>query len=118
MDRPDPELDALLRRARPTPDPAWVRVTGEQLLPPARAGRRTTAMLAAAIGLAVVVLTLVLAAAGGGPFGGDEPVQAGDRCRSVTVTRVRTVPRVVTRGGEQVIVTRREPVRVAGRRCR
>lgn len=117
----DPELDALLRRARPEPDGAWVRTTGEGLFPAAPQRRSWPALrlgTATAVGLAAVATTLSLA--GVGPLSGtDDTVQAKDDCRTVTVTRTERVPELVTkkRGGLRVIY-KNKPVRTSELRCR
>ena len=115
----EPELDALLRSRRPMPDPAWVAATEQRLLPTRRRrlswSRSPALRLGAALAVALAALVLALSLAGGGPLGGDEPVQAEPKCRTVTVTRVERVP-VVVDGGSR-IEYREQQVRRAVRRC-
>ena len=115
----EPELDALLRSRRPAPDPAWVAATEQKLLPSRRRrfawSRYPALRLGAALAIALAGLVLALSLAGGGPLAGDEPVEARDDCRTVTVTRIERVP-VVVDGGEG-IEYREQRVRRAVRRC-
>jgi hypothetical protein len=116
---PDPELEARLRTARPQPDPAWVRTTGERLFPE-RAPRRLPALrLGTAFAGGLASLVTVLSLAGVGPLAGSSgPVQAQDRCRQVAVTRVQRVPRLVTTaGGAKRVVYTRRPVHRMVKRC-
>lgn len=118
METPDPLLEALMRAARPAPDPTWVRTTGEQLFPERRR-RRTTLRLATALVVGLAALASVLSLAGVGPLGGTErSVEARDNCRSVTVTRTVRVPSVITApDGAIRVVTKRTPVERTVRRC-
>ena len=116
----EPELDALLRSRRPMPDPAWVAATEQRLLPTRRKrfswGGMPALRLGAALAVALAGLVLALSLFGGGPLGGgNEPVDAKNDCRTVTVTRVERVP-VVVDGGAR-IEYREQRVRRPVRRC-
>ena len=118
MEPIDPEMDALLRRARPEPDGAWVHATGERLFAPRRTSRPVWRLGAAFAG-GLAAFATVLSLAGVGPLaGGDQTVNAKDDCRAVTVTRVQRVPSLVTKpsGGVRITYTRK-PVQVSERRC-
>lgn len=116
----DAELDALLRRARPQPEGAWVRTTGEQLFA-GQTGRRSRPALKLgtvfAGGLAAFATALSLA--GVGPLAtGDQTVDAQDNCRTVTVTKLQRVPSIMTTPSGEVRVTyTRRPVEISERRC-
>jgi hypothetical protein len=114
----EPDIDALLRRNRPEPDAAWVRVTGERLFP-ARKARVPALALGGAFAAAVALVATVLALAGVGPLGGGTgPVEAKDDCRTVTVNRMQRVPSIVdSRSGAPRVVMTRKPVRITERRC-
>lgn len=113
----EPELDALLRRNRPEPDPAWVRATGERLLPDR--GRRLPALrLAGGLVAGLAAAAVGLSLAGVGPIADDgDVVEAGDDCRPVTVERVQRVPTIATVDGELRVRFRRERVRRTVERC-
>lgn len=117
MESLDPELDALLRRHPPAPDPAWVRTTGERLFHERR--RRPAVWLASAAAGGLASLGLALSFAGVGPLaGGDQAVQAKDECRTVVVRRHERLPSLVTaKDGSARIVYRRQLVRRSVRRC-
>jgi hypothetical protein len=122
----EPEIDALLRAARPVADAAWVARTEAALLEPRGlerwlAWRPAPALrLGTAFALALTVLVLGLALAGVGPLGGaSEPVVADDKCRTVSVESVERVPRLVDEpGAEPRIVYERRRVQRLERRCR
>lgn len=120
--RPPAETDveALLRARRPQPDPHWVRATGEQLFPPRRSRLPSVAVrLGGAFAAGLAVLVLALSLAGVGPLGGhDRSVEASDKCRDVTVTRIERVPSLIIRAGRAQVVFVRKPVRRTVRRCR
>lgn len=113
----EPELDALLRRNRPEPDPAWVRTTGERLLP-ARRRRLPALRLAGALAGGLAAVTVGLSLAGVGPIADDrDVVEARDECRPVTVERVQRLPSIATVDGELRLQFRRETVRRTVERC-
>jgi hypothetical protein len=116
----DPELEALLERARPRPDPAFVRATEARLLPQRRSRRMPALRVGAAVAGGFAALAFGLSLAGVGPLGdGDPAVRAQDNCRNVTVTKVERVPRlVVAEDGTPRIVYSRKPVTRVERRCR
>lgn len=122
----EPAIDALLRARRPKPDPAWVAAAEDRLFatPERRrwfAWRPAPALrLGAAFALGLTLLLLTFSLIGVGPFGGSsEPVVADDDCRTVRVTRVERVPRLVEQpGAEPRIVYERRPVERLERRCR
>lgn len=118
----EPQIDALLRRARPEPDPQWVRDTEARLLPE-RPQRSWFPMpqvrLGAVFAVGLAILVLGLSLAGVGPLGAsNEPVVADDDCRTVQVTRTERVPRIVERpGAEPQIVYENRRVQRLERRC-
>ena len=118
----EPELDALLRARRPTPDASWVRATQERLFPERR--RWTfewpVARLGAVVALGLAALVLALSLAGVGPLGGnDRSVQAKDDCKTVTVTRKERVPSIVKGAdGQPRVVYSERPVQRLERRCK
>lgn len=115
----DADLEACLRRARPLPDPEFVRATETKLLGD---GRRSVRPLRLAAGMAggFAALVLTLSLAGTGPLGGgDDSVSADDPCRTVVVVRRERIPSLrVTPDGTPRIVYSRRPVERAVRRCR
>lgn len=121
----DPHIDALLRAARPTPDPIWVREAQRELFPHRRRFalrlRPVGAMgFATALAVALAALLLGLSLGGVGPLGsGDHAVQAKDRCQTVDVTRIERVPSIVTTAhGKVRVAYTRKPVLRRERRCR
>jgi hypothetical protein len=122
--RLDVEVVQRLRDSRPIPDPLFVEALEQRLLPkrrrePRRA-RRPLLMGSAAVA-ATAAAALVLSLAGAGPLapGGEKPVQAGDDCRYVTVTRPDRVPVIVTGSdGEPKVVFRERRVERRVKRCR
>jgi hypothetical protein len=112
---PDRELEGLLRANRPRPDADWVRATEDRLLPRRRSWRPSpTVRVGAAFagGLAALMLGISLA-----DSNSNDAVQAKDRCRSVTVTRVERVPALVLKDGQPRIVYSRKPVQRTVKRC-
>src|SRR4051794_38813086 len=96
----DPEMESRLRSARPQPDNEFVYSLEGELFADARAPRqgifRWRPSFAAGLAVAAIaLLTLVLDLAGIGPFSDDKPVQAGDNCKTVTVTKRERTPVVV-----------------------
>lgn len=117
----EPDLDALLQRRRPEPDPAWVRTTGERLFAPRRSWLPSPALrLGSALAGGLATLALVLSLVGAGPLGGGDPaVEAKQDCHTVMVTRTVRKPSIVTdRHGVLRVVYTRKPVRRPVRRCR
>jgi len=118
----DVELDALLRRSSPSPDPGWASDLEQRLLPAAR--RRSApwrlphVRLGAALAAGFAALLIVLALAGVGPLGGDTPaVRAKDDCPLVRVSRVERVPVVVEGRSGDSVVYERQLVQRWERRC-
>lgn len=123
----EPEIDALLRDRRPRPGPDWVASTEARLFAEERHTARwwhwrpePALRVGAAFALGLTLLLLAFSLIGVGPFGGSsEPVVADDDCRTVRVTRVEQVPRIVEQPGtEPTIVYERKPVERLERRCR
>jgi hypothetical protein len=117
-------MESRLRSARPAPDPQFVDRLDGKLFADARAPLRRGLRNwrpAFAAGLAVAglaVLTLVLNLVGLGPFGGDsEPVQAGDKCRTVVVTKRERVPVVHQVDGKSVVKLEYRAVKRHVKRC-
>lgn len=125
-DAPEPadaELDALLRAARPQPDPAWVLRTREQLLAapaPARSWWRVRPVtVGATLGLAAVISAAALV--GGGPLGGGggDDARATQGCRTVYVTQVEPLGEVRRQAdGSVEVQTVQRPVTRERRVCR
>jgi hypothetical protein len=117
-------MESRLRSARPQPDNDFVlRLEGE-LLTDARAPRQGTRRFAwrptFAAGFAVAaiaLLTLIFDLAGIGPFSNDKPVQAGDQCRTVVVTKRERTPVVVRENGKDVVHFAMRPVQRHVKRC-
>ena len=119
----DVEVDALLRRSSPAPDPAWTAGLEQRLLPPARrraaAWRLPQVRVGAAVAAGLAALLITLALAGVGPLGGDTPdVRAKDDCPLVRVSRVERVPTVVERPSGDTVEYRRQLVQRWERSCR
>jgi hypothetical protein len=119
----DTELDAVLRRSTPTPDPEWVAGLEHRLLPvsPRRVPlwRLPQVRFGAAVAAGFAALLVVLALAGVGPLGGSgENVRAREDCELVQVTRIERVPAVVEGPSGDTVVYRREHVQRYERRCR
>ena len=119
----DVDLDALLRRSSPAPEPGWVSGLEQRLLPPARrrgaSWRLPQVRLGAAVAAGLAALLIVLALAGVGPLGGDTPdVRAKEDCPLVRVSRVERVPVVVEGRSGDSVVYRRQLVQRWERRCR
>ena len=119
----DVELDALLRRSAPAPEPGWVAGLEQRLLPPARRRaapwRLPQVRVGAAVAAGLAVLLIALALAGVGPLGGDTPdVRAKEDCPLVRVSRVERVPTVVKGPSGDTVEYRRQLVQRWERRCR
>jgi hypothetical protein len=120
----DPEIEALLRRSRPTPAADWLQRTEAELLPVRPAARpvwrRPAVRLGSALAAGFASLALVFSLAGVGPLAGqDQEVRARDRCRLVDVVRKERVPVLaVGRHGHLRLAYRVKPVRRTERRCR
>ena len=119
----DVEVDALLRRSSPAPEPNWVSELERRLLP--RPSRRAApwrvphVRLGAAVAAGLAALLMALALAVAGPLGGDAPdVRAKDECPLVRVSRVERVPVVVEGGSGDSVVYERQTVQRWERRCR
>jgi hypothetical protein len=119
----DPELERLLRCARPEPDERFVAAVERRLFgrPPAR-GRSRLRTLTVALGatLALAAAAAILALAGAGPFGKEgDAVRAKDDCRMVRVTEVRRKPVLVEgRDGRATIRYERTRTSRLVKRCR
>lgn len=121
--RSDEDYEALLRRSRPAPTPAWLHETERALLPASGARprwqRRGGLLAAAAGGLAAVMVAVGLA--GGGPLaadGGDD-ARAKPGCEIVYVTEVRPAGELVQGpDGTVRVETTRQPVTREVERCR
>jgi hypothetical protein len=100
-------MESRLRSARPQPDNDFVRRLEGELFANARAPRRERRFqwrprFAAGLAVAALaMLTLLFDLAGIGPFSDDNgPVQAGDNCKTVVVTKRERQP--VTVNGKVV----------------
>ena len=120
----DPELDALLRRSRPTPDAWWLRDLEAQLLPdPSRRWARWRlphVRVAAAFAAGLAMLLVALTLAGVGPLGDQtRDVRADEDCHMTLVTKTERVP-VLRDGadGSPHVVYERQRVQRYVRRCR
>jgi hypothetical protein len=119
----DPELDSVLRRNAPAPDPGWVAGLERKLLP-RRADRVLVwrlphVRLGAAFAAGLAALLVVLALAGVGPLGGHSAdVRAKDDCKLVRVSRVERVPVIVEAPSGDSVVYRNQRVQRWERRCR
>lgn len=119
----DRELDALLRRTRPQPDPAWIQSTRDALLPERAVATRAwwrprPVAIAATIGLAATLT--VAALSGGGPLGGagGDEARAVRECRDVYVTQVEPLGEVRRRAdGTVEVQTVERPVTRVQREC-
>jgi ferric-dicitrate binding protein FerR (iron transport regulator) len=110
----DEQVEELLRRSTPEPDPGFVHSLENRLLPPREPQRRHRPLLAgAALAAALACAALGLSLAGVGPLAGGDGVQADSNCRFVTVTRVEQVPRVV----DGKLELRDQPVQRRVKRC-
>src|SRR4051794_20625073 len=105
----DPEMESRLRSARPQPDIGFVTRLEGDLFAAARAPRRIFRRFqwrpTFAAGLAVAVLallTLLFDLAGIGPFSDNGPVEAGNSCKTVLVTKHEKQP--LTRKGHPGVV--------------
>jgi hypothetical protein len=117
-------MESRLRSARPQPDIGFISRLEGELFANARAPRQGTRRFAwrptFAAGLAVAaiaLLTLIFDLAGIGPFSNDKPVQAGDNCKTVVVTKLERAPVVVHRDGKDVVEFRMQPVKRHVKRC-
>jgi hypothetical protein len=122
VDQPDREIEDVLRRSRPTPEPAWRSRAERELFPPRRAAwswRLPVVRAGAGLAMGLAVLVLVLALVGVTPLGGrDHDVKARDRCTLVPVVKRERVPRLVVDPDQGVrVVYRVQPVRRTVRRC-
>jgi hypothetical protein len=120
----DPEMESRLRSARPQPDNVFVSRLEGELFADARAPRQGTRRFGwrptFAAGLAVAaiaLLTLIFDLAGIGPFSDEKPVQAGDNCRTVVVTKRERTPVVVHLNGKDVVRFQMRPVKRHVKRC-
>jgi hypothetical protein len=119
--REDPEMVSRLRSVRPRPNDEFVSRLEAELFTSSR--RRTVfawrpVAAASAAAMALAVLALALGLAGLGPFGGDsEPVQAGDECRLVTVTKRERIPVLVRENGAEIVRFETRRVKRQVRRC-
>jgi hypothetical protein len=121
----DPEMESRLRSARPRPDIDFVSRLEGELFATARAPRRglrgfslRPAFVAGVAVAAIALLTLVFDLAGIGPFSGDDaPVQAGDNCRTIVVTKRERTPVVVHQNGKDVVRFQMRPVKRHVKRC-
>jgi len=117
----DPEMESRLRWARPQPDLDFVERLEGELFVDARAPRRgwRPAFAAGVAVAALALLTLLFDLAGIGPFGGDNaPVQAGDKCRTVIVTKRERQPVTKTVNGKQTVVFTYKNVKRHVKHCR
>jgi hypothetical protein len=119
----DGELDSLLRRSAPAPDPGWASALEQRLLPStqrrAAPWRLPQVRLGAALAAGLAALLVILALAGVGPLGDNAPaVRAKDDCTLVRVSRVERVPVLVARPSGDTVVYRRQMVQSWERRCR
>jgi hypothetical protein len=122
VDPSQDDLERLLRTARPTPRPGFVREL-ERTLRPQRPERRRLRLVLAATGVATALasLVLVLSIAGllPGSSNGSKPVQAAPKCRTVIVERRERRPYFVRLdNGELRVRYHMELVRRPVRRCR
>jgi hypothetical protein len=119
----DPELDAILRATRPSPDPSWVDATEQRLACSQRSWfvwHTTPALrLGAVTGFALAVAVIMLSLLGASPLGdSDQDVKAGEACRLVEVDRIERVPSIVeSTSGEPQVIYRKERVRRFVERC-
>jgi hypothetical protein len=115
-----PEMEDLLRSAKPEPRDQFVLDLERRLL--RKRERRGSVVLAggAALGMVLALLVVALGVAGTLPlgFGGDRPATATDNCRTVMVERTKRLPEfVVGRDGELRLRYRQEVVRRPMTRC-
>jgi hypothetical protein len=119
----DPEMESRLRSARPQPDIDFVSRLESELFTaraPRQGSRRFSWRPAFAASLAVValaLLTLLFDLAGLGPFSGNGPVQAGDDCKTVTITKQQRTPIIVREHGKDVVRFQMRSVQRHVKRC-
>lgn len=107
------EIERMLEDSRPAPRAAWRAETRRRLLPE-RPPRRRPLLLGAAAAAALAAGALFAGLIGLEPFAGDDEVEAGRDCRTVTVTRTERVP-VVT--ADERLEYRLQPVTRRVERC-
>jgi len=121
VDPTERDIEELLRKARPEPRAEFLRELEGSLqrrVAPRRVPRPLAVAGGLAGGLAAVVLGLSLTGTGGPGVDSRNDVQAGERCRTVTVTRRERKPVLVeTRDGGWEIRYHRELVRKPVKRC-
>jgi ferric-dicitrate binding protein FerR (iron transport regulator) len=112
----DEHVEQLLRASRPEPDAGFVRSLESRLFGrPERSERRRPLLAGVALAGGLACAALALSLAGVGPLGGnDHSVQAGSRCKFVTVTRMEQVPTVTDKG---VFAIDEQPVQRRVKRC-
>lgn len=116
-----PEMENLLRSAKPEPRDEFVLDLERRLLRPPERRRSVALAGGTALGMVLALLVLALGLAGALPLGlgAERDATATYDCRAVMVERTERLPKfVVGRDGELRVRYRQEVVRRPMMRCR